>query len=445
MNAVNFSHDSSSTTTGAWMRHPSSVNFEKEASTSNMAPQGDLFSVEKNKKKKEIERVRMILQNSDKNGSTTIGLASERKKLMGSLLFERAMEKKDKKRYHKTLKYLQESKLFHESPSAVALQIIEVARLLGDTELTRKQLKELEGLDLDNQILYRCSYLRQLLGDTQEAMADLTKAFSNDRTDFRSILKRAEIKFTLGNFYDCLLDLNIVETISPNNVTTASFRGASKTLLGFDLESALFDLEFANKENPNDCFVLTHLGEIKRLLRKDLDIALEHLNKADSLQPKDDFILSRRADVKRLLRDFEGSLSDINDLSFLDPFSFTVRGIVKQSLGDIQDSLNDFKAALELATDTFTITKIVEVEILLGLFSEAEANLTTLESCSSHSQILSNLKLQQSLHRGRGNWEESAKISESMAVKIKQETNKDILESTRKELNKSVSVLLSNL
>lgn len=127
-------------------------------------------------------------------------------------------------------------------------------------------LQDLQTLiDIDSKrdavrVLSMCGVCKGKLGQHQEALVNLNKAFWRDPNHPQVLRNRAAARFTLFLFEGALADENPALQVEPESALSLASRGSTLCMLG-RFEAALADLDKANELQPDnsDTLIWRHL------------------------------------------------------------------------------------------------------------------------------------------------------------------------------------------
>eukprot|EP00884_Botryococcus_braunii_P008976 jgi/Botrbrau1/1807/Bobra.146_1s0006.1 len=167
-----------------------------------------------------------------------------------------------------------------------------------------------------------------------------------------TLCMRGVTKKILGRYIEALADLDLADSIQPNDASTLGLRGATKVQLA-EYHSALGDLDRANRLMPNCALILRWRAAAKGMLSMH-QAALADLDRVDALKPDDAYTLAARGMVKLRLGLLEGALADVEAaVAASRPYcdrgqaaALAARGAVKLALGDVAGAREDELSAL---------------------------------------------------------------------------------------------------
>ena len=189
-------------------------------------------------------------------------------------------------------------------------------------------------------------------GNTDAALADVTKALELDPNNVDALYLRAALRTKKGDTAGVLADYNKIIELTPSalGVEVVYSNRSTIRLQSKDVDGALEDLNKAVSINPR-------VGEIHaaravaRLQKGDLDGALADYEKAIELKPSLPSAFLGRGYFRYQKRDFDGALADLSKAIELKPDyadAYVDRGIVHSLRGEIDDAVADIRKGAAL-------------------------------------------------------------------------------------------------
>ena len=174
------------------------------------------------------------------------------------------------------------------------------------------------------------SYARQqrasayiLLGQTGDALADLSTAVDKNRDDPQGYLDRGDQYLDLGRYDEALADFDKAATLAPDNVAALSARGLAHVWKG-QYDDAAKDLDAASKLDPRNAVIFRARGLMAER-QGAYDDAITAYTTALQIEPGNIFALGRRAGVNSAAGHDEAALRDAGAALALQPNLLSLR------------------------------------------------------------------------------------------------------------------------
>jgi tetratricopeptide (TPR) repeat protein/S1-C subfamily serine protease len=190
-------------------------------------------------------------------------------------------------------------------------------------------------------------FIRDLLGDRQEAITDFDQAIRINPTHVGAYNNRGIAKFRSGNSQAAIADYDRAIALNPKYIESYNNRGLAKSALG-NKQGAIIDFDMSIAINPEIAKSYSNRGNVK-FYSGNKQEAIIDFNRAISLDSKCIECYTNRGVAKSELGDQQGAIIDFDKIISLDTRdvqAYNSRGIAKSTLGNKQGAMNDFNQAI---------------------------------------------------------------------------------------------------
>ncbi|MBR2864958.1 MAG: tetratricopeptide repeat protein [Elusimicrobiaceae bacterium] len=190
---------------------------------------------------------------------------------------------------------------------------------LQNTSFTEHIQQALSLNPLDVQAICLWAEFNEVLKNYDLALQAYSQAITAKEKDPNLYYKRAFVYHLTENFQEAIEDCTKAITLAGKKVREIYYaqRGASKRALQ-DIEGALQDYQNAVSVNPGYAGGFLDMSQIYYSQKK-YQKALECANKAVEKAPNQPICYGIRADIKKAMNDLIGSLTDYQQVLFLNP------------------------------------------------------------------------------------------------------------------------------
>ncbi|MDA0567369.1 tetratricopeptide repeat protein [Streptomonospora sp. S1-112] len=193
---------------------------------------------------------------------------------------------------------------------------------------------------------------RKVRGDLAGALADYDRALELDPDYGWALGQRGQVRALLGDRAGALADLDRALALDPGWVWALGERGLVRAGDG-DHAGALADLGRAIELSPDHAWALLERGRV-HCARGDYGAALADLTRAVELDGGSAAALDARGQVHRRRGDYAAALADFDRAAALDPAFAPARahrGLTRYFQGDAAGAVADLEAAVALAPE----------------------------------------------------------------------------------------------
>lgn len=224
--------------------------------------------------------------------------------------------------------------------------------LLGDSEGAIADYTKAAALNQKFRNIYAYRALeREELDDYKGALDDFNLEITNYPTDAWAITERAKLYVRMRNAEAA--KANFAKAIELNPALGHRARGVARAEC-HNQAGAIEDYTASIKFNPMDAELYSKRGTAK-FTSGDTKGAIEDFDKALQIEPNNMNALVRRADAKVRLRDQQGALNDFNKVIEIEPknpIHYVGRAIARAEFDDRPGALADFDTSLKLRNNS---------------------------------------------------------------------------------------------
>lgn len=238
----------------------------------------------------------------------------------------------------------------------------------------------IEQLPTHHQALAGRSRLYFDQGETESALADITRAIALDPDEPSYHYDRGNFRFAVGDLQGAIDDYTEAVRQAPNFAKAYVNRGSARAEWGDD-QGAIDDYTRAIDLTQNvEAKAAAYLNRCLSYSNIDEQMAaLADCSTAINLQPSHALAYQNRGLVRRRLQEYQGSLQDYNIAIQIDPNipdPYYNRALTRRALDDLSGAMEDFDKAIALAPNyAFAVYDRGMLHAELGNVEAAKADL----------------------------------------------------------------------